>query len=82
MAITLDNLASRYHLLPSECLVRASTFDLYILNTSTKWENHKREEEARRSQGLNPSPKRPNLSQEEMLAMIKRVKERNSGGER
>ena len=82
MAVTLDNLASRYHLLPSECLNRATTIDLYVLNVGVKWENHKREEELRKSQGLNPSPKRPKLTQDEMMAMIKRVKEREGGGKR
>jgi len=76
MVITLDNLASRYHLLPSECLARATTFDLYVLNTSSQWETHKRNEVEHRVNGS--KAKRPDLTQEEMLAMIKRVKERQN----
>ena len=72
MIITLDNLAARYHLLPSEALARASTFDLKVLDVSAKWERHKH----RVASGEEPAKKPPKLTQEQMLAMIKRVRER------
>jgi len=70
MIRTLDNLATRYHMLPSEALSRATTFDLEVLNISTLWENYQH-----RKQNNLPEEK-PELSQDEMLAMVKSVKER------
>jgi len=70
MIRTLDNLATRYHMLPSEALSRATTFDLEVLNTSTLWENHQY-----RKQNNLPEEK-PQPTQEEMLAMVRSVKER------
>lgn len=77
MLVTIDNLASRYHLLPSECLLRADTFDIEVLHVSARWEQHQREAINRQSQGLGPAPKSPKLTQEQMLGMIKTVKERH-----
>ena len=68
MIITLDNLASRYHCLPSEALARSTTFDLYVLDVSSRWSNYQQEMAAT---GRPPVPK---LSQERMLDMIKQVK--------
>lgn len=54
MLITLDNLAHRYNCLPSEALERCTTFDLKVLDTSTKWHNYKVEQENAR---MNPEAK-------------------------
>lgn len=70
MIRTLDNLATRYHMLPSEALSRATTFDLEVLNTSTLWENHQY-----RKQNNVPDAK-PEPTQDQMLAMVHSVKER------
>jgi hypothetical protein len=72
MILTLDNLASKYHCLPSEALARSTTFDLYVLDVSTKWYNHQHE----RAQNDDSSTITPELSVEQMQAMIARVKER------
>jgi hypothetical protein len=75
MIISLDNLAQRYHLLPSEALGRASSFDLYVLNISTLWHNYKQEEAENKSKGLAaPSPK---LTQQQMQAMLDNVRKNN-----
>lgn len=63
MILTLDNLAHRYNCLPSEALERATTFDLYVLDVSTKWEHH-------RNDLANGNTKPKQLSQEELLAMM------------
>jgi hypothetical protein len=77
MLVSLDNLASRYHLLPSECLQRADSFDMYVLNVSAKWEEKKREEINMGQQGAKAKPKTPKLTQEQMISMINVVKERH-----
>jgi hypothetical protein len=68
LILTIDNLAERYKCLPSEALLKADTFDLHVLDVSAKW--------ARRQQdiadGKVPVGKMP--SQEEMLAMVEKVK--------
>ena len=68
MLITLDNLAHRYQCLPSEALSKATTFDLYVLDVSTKWLRYQQD----RAEGKTPSAKQP--SQAEMLDMIKKVR--------
>ena len=71
LAITLDNLSSRYNCLPSEALARASTIDLYILDVSSRWAQHQQN----KANGINESAPKP--SEAEMLAMMERVKKEN-----
>ena len=40
MILTVDNMAKRYGLLPSEVLTKASTFDLVIMDASLAFERH------------------------------------------
>jgi hypothetical protein len=68
MLITLDNLAHRYQCLPSEALSRATTFDLYVLDVSTKWLRYQQD----KADGKNPAARKP--SQQEMLDMLKRAR--------
>jgi hypothetical protein len=69
MILTLDNLAARYHCLPSEALARSSTFDLYVLDVGARWTNYQHEK-ANSKSAVKKEP-----TQEEMMAMIQRVKE-------
>lgn len=69
MVLTLHNLATKYNCLPTEALARASTFDLYVLDIATKWE----EVQYQKSQGLKPATKIP--SQAELQKMFNSVKE-------
>lgn len=69
MILTLDNLAHRYQCLPSYALANASTFDLYVLDISARWERHQRD----LADGK-VKPQQPN--QEQLLDMVKRVKEK------
>jgi len=71
MLITLDNLAHRYHCLPSEALDRATTFDLRVLDVSAKWNNKQYEDADAKANGRKPTPK---LSTQQMLDMIKTVR--------
>lgn len=70
MMLTLDNLATRYHCLPSEALSRADTLDLHILDVSAKY--------AQRQQDIRDGKlsATPQLSQEQMRAMIDAVKDK------
>jgi hypothetical protein len=70
MMLSLDNLAHRYGMLPSEALARATTLDLHILDVGAKWSNHQAEL-AQSGNSLVKTPKRPKLSQEQMMNMIK-----------
>jgi hypothetical protein len=40
MVVTIDTLAQRYGLLPSEVLSRATTFDLVIMDASMSYQNY------------------------------------------
>ena len=71
MMLTLDNLANRYHCLPSEALARATTLDLHVLDISARY-NLRQNDIA---QGRAPST--PQLSQEQMRAMLDQVREKN-----
>lgn len=70
MFLTLDNLAHRYNLLPSEALARATTLDLYVLDVSARYSKYQQDV----AEGKKTAT--PNLSQEQMAEMIKRTKER------
>lgn len=72
MILTLDNLAHRYKMLPSQALTQGSTFDLYVLDVYNRHVRHQRDlQEGKDSVTINPK-----LSVDEMKAMIDRVRER------
>lgn len=76
MLLTLDNLAHRYNLLPSEALARASTFDLRVMDIRTHFDKKQYEEDQARREGR-PVPSRQKLTQEQMLSMIQQVREKH-----
>lgn len=69
MMITLDNLSTRYHLLPSEVLDRATTFDLEVCDTACRWQQHQVQQ-----QDAPRNPTQPGI--EQLQAMMDRVKKR------
>ena len=73
MMISLHNLAKEYSVLPSEALSRASTFDFQVLNIATHWEQKKYNDQ-NNPEGAKKTVAMP--SQEEMLAMVKKSKEK------
>jgi hypothetical protein len=73
MVLTLDNLAHRYNCLPSEALERASTFDLYVLDTSARYSKYQ-QDLAEQKANPNSAKLTPKLSQEQMKSMIDRVR--------
>jgi len=78
--ITIENLAHRYSLLPSELLARGSTFDLEVLNVSTQYDNHMRKKDDKKKtfNTSNGPPEAPKLSEDQMNNMIARVKDAKS----
>ena len=70
MILSLDNLATRYHLLPSEALERATTFDLYVLDTGARWVRHQQDLADGKT-----SSNTSKFSVKQMQDMMKRAKE-------
>jgi hypothetical protein len=68
--ITVGSLAQRYHLLPSDVAARATTFDLEVATVMSVWEQQQLDQ----SQGRVT----PQLSQEQLQAMLNRVREKDS----
>lgn len=77
MILTLDNLAHRYNCLPSQALEKGTTFDLYVLDISAKWNRYQNERAENEAKGINSTSITPKLSVDEMKAMIARTKERS-----
>jgi hypothetical protein len=74
MILTVHNLAENYKCLPSEVMARATTFDLYVLDVHTKWVKYQHEQEKAKGEGKTIAPRAPQLSQQQMLDMIKRTR--------
>lgn len=73
MVLTVDNLAHRYKLLPSEVLARADTFDLHVMDVATRYLKVQRQKYE--NERLNPqAPPTPILSVKEMKDMIARTR--------
>ena len=70
MLLTVHNLAKTYKLLPSEVLGRATTFDLYILDSYHRYVKYQEAKE----KGQSLAPRRPKLSQEQLKQMLERAK--------
>jgi hypothetical protein len=68
LLVSIDALAQRYGLLPTEVLSRASTFDLRVMEVGNRYSNRKQT----MSQG--GAPPAPNLTQKEMERMLAQVK--------
>jgi hypothetical protein len=68
--LTLDFVGKRYGKLPSEVMLEGSSLDIWIAELAVGYENYLNKKHAG---NLGPTPA-PNLSQDEMRAMIERVK--------
>lgn len=66
MILTLDTMAERYKMLPSQVMATASTFDLYVMDAAVSYHNHQQ----RKANG-----KSPDLSTNEMLEIMKKARE-------
>lgn len=63
----IDTLGKRYGLLPSEVLMRADTFDLYIMDAALTFEQYHNKRAGKK--GIAPPP---DLTQEELLEIKRR----------
>jgi hypothetical protein len=72
MLITLHSLAHTYKMLPSECLDRASTFDLYVMDTFHRYQIY---QEKKAQGGAPPAPK---MTQEQMKAMLAKARSKET----
>lgn len=63
MMLSLDNLAHRYSILPSEALMRGTTLDLRVLDVSARWQQHQQKGDA--------LPRATTLNQQDMLKMLR-----------
>ena len=70
MILAIDGLGERYSVLPSEIMHRASTFDIYVLNTVRHWTNR---QAALQASGVERSV--PHLSQDELQQIMSDFKE-------
>lgn len=70
--VTVERLAIRYGVLPSRVLAEASTFDLHAMDVGIRYEGYK-------EQVKNGTYKRsrPDLTPEQMAAMLKSTKGKN-----
>jgi hypothetical protein len=62
MIMAIDAMSSRYGVLPSEIMSRASTFDLFVYDTAVSFIQHAQD----KAQG-----KEPEYKQEDLLAILK-----------
>jgi hypothetical protein len=66
MILTLDTMAERYKMLPSQVIRDASTFDLYIMDAAISYHNHQQ----RKLNGQSPE-----LSTDELMEIMKKAKQ-------
>jgi hypothetical protein len=70
MILAVDGIAERYSVLPSKVMQEASTFDIYVMNTSIQWRNRQR---ALREAGVDGMP---HLSQDQINTIWTNFKEK------
>lgn len=63
-------MAKHYHILPSDIITKATTYDLQVFNAVMAWEQEQHDKAA----GKKPLPK---LSTEQMTEMLNRVRKEN-----
>ncbi len=71
MTLALDSIGSRYGMLPSEVLVRASTLDLYIIDVAMTYEHHRQKKES--------GELTDTYSENQLLDIVNSVRGKNSG---
>jgi hypothetical protein len=68
----IDSVATRYHVLPSQVLARADTFDLWVLDIASSWQQ---QQQARaHAQATGQPPPAPDIPVNTLQAMLERVR--------
>jgi len=68
----LDNLATRYHLLPSQVLDLADTLDFLVMDVSLAYHRYEREKSEAKAKGM--APPAPDLPLNTLQEMVERIK--------
>lgn len=72
-----DWVSRRYGVLPSQLLIQGNSFDLLVADVGQKWENYQQQKTLNKQKGVGTAPPVPHLTEEDMMAMIRRVKEKH-----
>lgn len=67
--LTVDNIAHRYKMLPSEVLEKGTSFDLYVIDISSRYQAYQHD----KAEGNAPKSGMP--TQADMIEMIRRARE-------
>lgn len=70
MILTIDTLAERYKMLPSEVMNRSTTFDLYVMDAAMSYHNYQSKKAS--NNGIAPAPE---LTTDEMLEIMKKARQ-------
>ena len=68
----LDNLATRYHLLPSRVLAEADTLDFLVMDVVLAYNKYSQDKSEAQRKGVAPAP--PKLPLNTLQEMVERVK--------
>ena len=72
--VVLDNLATRYHLLPSQVLATADTLDFLVMDVVLAYNRYEQDKADAKRKGVAPTA--PNLPLNTLQEMVERVKKR------
>jgi hypothetical protein len=70
LILLIDSLGKRYGMLPTEALMRANTFDLYIMDAVLTFENYQHKKAMNKGRDLVSE-----YSQDDLLNMLNKAKE-------
>lgn len=70
LILVIDSLGKRYGMLPTEALMRANTFDLYVMDAVLAFENYQHKKAMNNGREVLPE-----YTEDELLAMLNKNKE-------
>ena len=65
-------MATRYHLLPSEVLARADTFDLLVMDVAQAWQTQ--QQQRAHAEATGQAPPAPDIPINKLQEMLERVR--------
>lgn len=69
MILSIHNLSEKYGVLPSHTMANADTFDFYVLDVATRWEQYMHEQQ-KAGKPIDTSPKNSGYSEKQLLAIL------------
>lgn len=73
MVLVIDSLGKRYGMLPSQVMLEANTFDIFIMDAAITYENHLHEKRSEKNKLMQKDAKA--VTDESMLEKYKKFKE-------